>query len=310
MKECSYLELPELIQRFEKLEDKQSIENVFGLFEEADIFIKIEAPNFRGTITGDLAKAIAELQSNLQRVWALGAYGTQNLTFASDIKEEIVLTFKVNEGSTELSEPVSNILKSAAKIPGIRQMKPWQWFLLGLASLILFTAYHGYELKLDHEGNLRTQDNLIEVMRISHDSDRELLKLAFEKQQENKITLAKNVPQAERIQFGTQSLSKENLDELRRPALRQRSQTINIEGQFVIYQVCNLGNNNLRISVKSQDGAQEMSVKVEEDLFSEPGTYDKIWEAAKEEKSVRLQITESRKPSGSIYRLEAFDPEN
>lgn len=304
------LDLLDLFHKFEKLDGETNIENVFKLFGDAEIFIKIEAPNFKGTITGDLAKAIAELQSNLQRVWAFGVYGSQNLTIAPEIKEEIVLTFKVNEGSTELSESISKILQSASKIQGIRQMKPWQWFLLGISSIILFTAYHGYALKLDQEGKLEIQEQLLESARLAHESDKELLKLAFEKQQENKIALAKNVPQAENIQFGSQNLTKQNLDELRRPALRQRSQTINIEGKFVIYQICNLGNNNLRISVKSQDGSQEMSVKVEEDLFSEPDTYNKIWEAAKEEKTVRLQITESRKPSGSIYRLEAFDPEN
>lgn len=235
--------------------------------------------------------------------------GSQNLTSNSAVRESIVLSLRVEKGSTDLKEVAQSIFERASQIPGIRQMKPAQWFILALVSIVIFGCYKGGELYLQSQ----TAQNLVaQISQSVHDvqeKDLELLRLAFVKEQENKSVIARSVPQATSIQYGNQKLSKQDLDALRMRAARERAETFNIEGSFVIYQVCNLGQNNLKINVKDLDTGKEFPVRVENDLFSEPETYDRIWDYAKNRVRVNLQITESRKSSGSVYRLEAMDLE-
>ncbi|MBS4847410.1 MAG: hypothetical protein KH037_12185 [Burkholderiales bacterium] len=309
MHKSSYPALDQLVEDFRLLGSNPEQEAVFALFNDIEIRLKIEAPNFNGTITGDLGKAISELQSNLQRLWMLGISGSQNLTSNSAVRESIVLSLRVEKGSTDLKEVAQSIFERASQIPGIRQMKPVQWFILALVSIVIFGCYKGGELYLQSQ----TAQNLVAQLSQSvHDvqeKDLELLRLAFVKEQENKSVIARSVPQATSIQYGNQKLSKQDLDALRMRAARERAETFNIEGSFIIYQVCNLGQNNLKINVKDLDTGKEFPVRVENDLFSEPETYDRIWDYAKNRVRVNLQITESRKSSGSVYRLEAMDLE-
>lgn len=309
MHKSSYPALDQLVEDFRLLGSNPEQEAVFALFNDIEIRLKIEAPNFNGTITGDLGKAISELQSNLQRLWMLGISGSQNLTSNSAVRESIVLSLRVEKGSTDLKEVAQSIFERASQIPGIRQMKPAQWFILALVSIVIFGCYKGGELYLQSQ----TAQNLVaQISQSVHDvqeKDLELLRLAFVKEQENKSVIARSVPQATSIQYGNQKLSKQDLDALRMRAARERAETFNIEGSFVIYQVCNLGQNNLKINVKDLDTGKEFPVRVENDLFSEPETYDRIWDYAKNRVRVNLQITESRKSSGSVYRLEAMDLE-
>ncbi len=316
MAETAYPDIQDLIDGFNKLGDNPELEEVIALFNNIKIQLNIEAPNFKGTITGDLGQAVSDMQTNLQRVWAYGFSGSQNLVGNSAIKENIVLSLNVEKGSTDLSELMPHILEGALKIPGIRNMKPTQWFCLFLIAVLSFSCYQYMDLHYQNEQNQKIiEQNQELINRFSEgiteaqNHDLEILRLALNKEQENKAIVARNVPQATAVQFGAHHLSQQDLDNLRKPSTRERAKIIPIEGTFVIYQVCNLGNQNLRIHVRDLQNGSEFPVSAEQDLFSDPETYDKIWNYAKNKTPTKLQITESRKSSGSMYRLEAIDLE-
>lgn len=309
MQNSSYPDINKLIEDFKNLGSNPEQEAVFALFSNIEIHLKIEAPNFNGTITGDLGKAISEIQSNLQRLWCFALHDSQNLISDPAIRKNIVLAFQVSNGSTNLLESVGSVLDKLKSIKGVQEMKPWQWFILGLTAIICFSAYKTYQEYLGNEKNEAAIKAILESQSSSYKHDEELLTLAFNKQNENVITIARSVPQATKLIYGSKSLNENELNSFRKPSSKEEAVLSSITGKFVIFQVCNLANSDMQIKVKKIPTDEEFSVRVNNDLFAEPDTYDKIWEYAKNQTPVRLQISEARKTSGSVYRLEALDIE-
>ena len=300
--------LEELLHVYSKLESPD-MEQVFSLFRDQDIVIKIKAPNFHGTVTGDIGKAISDLQTNLQRLCCFALHDSQNLVSDPGIRKSIVLSFQVSDGSTNLSESISSILDKLKSIKGVQEMKPWQWLLLGMTLIISFSSYKAYEETLDQEKEVLKINAILESVKNANKHDEELLRLAFEKQTENVVTIAKSVPHATGLVFGSKYFSESELNSLRQPSSKEKAELSSKTGEFIIFQVCNLENHNLQIKIREIQTNEEFSVRVDNDLFSEADLYEKIWEYAKNNSKINLQISEARKSSGSVYRLEAIDVE-
>jgi len=301
--------LEELLHAYNQLESPD-IEQVFNLFKGQNVVIRIEAPNFHGTVTGDVGKAISDLQTNLQRLWCFALHDSENLVSDPAIRKSIVLAFQVSEGSTNLLESISSILDKLKSIKGVQEMKPWHWLLLGMTLIISFASYEAYEKTLDHEKEILVINTILESAKNNANKhDEELLKLAFSKQTENVVTIARSVPQATGLVFGSKYFSESELNTLRKPSSKEEAVMSSKTGEFIIFQVCNLRNNDLQIKIREISTNEEFFVRVDNDLFSEPDTYEKIWEYAKNKTKINLQISEARKSSGSVYRLEAIDVE-
>lgn len=242
-------------------------------------------------------------------MWCFALHDSENLVLDPAIRKSIVLSFQVSEGSTNLLESINSILDKLKSIKGVQEMKPWQWFLLGMTLIISFAIYHAYDSTLDHEKEVLVINTILDSVKNANKHDEELLKIAFSKQAENVVTIARSVPQATGLVFGSKYFSEGELNTLRKPSSKEEAVMSSKTGEFIIFQVCNLKNNDLQIKIREVSTNEEFFVRVDNDLFSEPDTYEKIWEYAKNKTKINLQISEARKSSGSVYRLEAIDVE-
>ena len=272
------------------------------------VFIKIEGGQYHQSISGDLAKSLGHIQDSVYRACALALYGTDKVSvLPKTLKEKLCLQFVVAPGCTEILADLKPILRAITP-EVIKKMTPKQIFGCLIAIIFLVGAYNIVSLCLSHETIRQEHATVDKAIEYLGEENKMLIENAFSKREENLRDLAKNATGANAVTFGNNRYAGEQLEHLKKSApITEPSTVRTFDGHFVIYQINNRNPEALRLQITDTNSGVDYSVLAEKDLFQEQEDIDLLWFYARNHQTLKMQITESKKPHTTIYRLESID---
>lgn len=288
----------EIIERFLSLLSRRQ--------QSRQIFIKIDGEDFDGSITGDLAKAIAGIQDNFYRFCAFALYESDNINSLGKDKKDLLLQFKIKSGCTESIADLLRPLRGLIKI-ALKRMSSKQIFGIIVLIIAAFGAYEGYDRYLSHDEEMKDKEiieKLIEILGKAYAP----LKLKTEQTRTNNIEqIVKYANEANTITYGTLKLDKNDIQRFSQRSDNEKAIVRTFESEFVIFQINNKVPGLIKIQAHDNVSNNDITINVEDDLFQDPSEIDLLWIYAKNRIPVNMQVTESSKRSGNRYRLESID---
>lgn len=227
----------------------------------AALDIKITGKNYHGTVPGNLARGLWELQQELYRAVAFAKYGVDDIRrIPKQELEQYTLVFKVEEGSSWLTAPIDKFLETLSNaMAGMTSEEKAKLVVkIGLiiattwGAISLSNHYFDYRTKTEvaaKQQQLDAQRLEIEKARIEADVRRNseqaelILALAANNQTlsrfrdasaEGAKAVVKSAADADEIRVGQAKFDRTQINEITQRADRETPESVGISGEFRI----------------------------------------------------------------------------
>lgn len=292
--------------------------------------VKIYGDRYDGTLTPDVAKSLYDFYMELQRAYAYIKYGTPNLQrLTSDDKKLFSsVEFRIENGCINLLGDYANQTKSILK--GLKELtdgmdskdKKHVTIFMALAIAGTITAYalidrhfdtevqiakadqKRQETELIIEGNKHALDSLVEVSGQSlermNSKSRERVAGATDQIDDAYQGIIRSAPDAERIDFSGAAFDQNDIEEIiSRPSIDTYSEVKT--GEFIIDDIRKAQFPKISIRISSLSSDEQYTVGFEYGSISRE-SYDRIFDAAKENETVNVTYNAIMKRDGVLHK--------
>lgn len=269
--------------------------------ELTHLYAKIEGENYHGTIPGELARALAELQDEFYRAAAFALHGDDKVTrLTVEERECFQLVFSVREGSSELDADLGDFWSKLGD--GFVKMKSeHKRTVLIVIALVVALGWAG--------GKLYDTYADIEKAKIEATSDKEreaektrqmtlLADLAaripaaerFDKAaNEGARAVIKGAKDADSITLNRKAFDKAAIEEINQRAVKDKAEPKVFTSEFRIVGL-ESRDKSLKVWLEAR-GIKQFNVIVGDDDDSDADLLHAIWSAARERKLITLEIS-------------------
>lgn len=276
--------------------------------EWSTISILIKGDNYHATLNGRLIKALADLQTQLNRIYANAVYGKSAKALSNEEREEIELVFQVSESSSLIEVELGEWLTKLGEA-GIEKMTGTDIVFVVIGLAVIWggdKAYRSYndrkqnETNQEHETARRAQDSQAETERHNKLIDQlamqnETVQMALKERGQLDNSVLKATPTAESVDINGQHYSRDEIVEANRSE-RQSTELERIDG---IYYVTNIGSrgDSFSVSLVDEHGASFRADLTKDKL--KPDELDELWQAVRDDTLADLKLT-ARTRQGAI----------
>lgn len=85
--------------------------------------IKIDGPNFNGSLPARVMDALCDLQKDIYRIYAIAVHDDETYVLTKEEKEKLEFFVKVDKGSSNINIDLTEVLNTAVR-EGLKKMKP------------------------------------------------------------------------------------------------------------------------------------------------------------------------------------------
>ena len=269
--------------------------------ELAKLHAKIEGAAYHGTVPGELARALTELQDEFYRAAAFALHGDDKINrLTAEERECFQLVFAVKEGSSEIEASLESFWSKLGD--GFIKMKSeHKRTVLIVIAVVVALSWSGSKLYESHAE--------IEKAKIEAQADTQR-----EAEQTRQLTLfadlAARIPEAERfdraasdgaravikgakdadsITLNATHFDKVAIDEINQRAAKDKAEARVFTSQFRIVGL-ESRDRSLKVSLEAR-GVKQFNVIVGDDEDSDADLLHAIWSAARERKLIALEIS-------------------
>lgn len=251
------------------------------------ISLTISGDQYKGTITGSLARGIWEFQQEIYRAVAFGVTGIDDIRKVSAALGPYTLVFKVQEGSSLIEASLKELIE-ACKDGFLTMESRHKAIVLIVAVIVLGTGWSVSSV-LDSKTKIDLDKEKTAQMSLIAEASRQIpVAERWSKAGTNGTrALVKSVPDADFIEFGGARLEKEQIQEINSRAARGASETNSVSGRFRIIGFKRQADGISRFTLGSKDG--EIPVVLDEQTF-EQDQLSLFWLAAQHDSLIDLEI--------------------
>lgn len=262
----------------------------------------IEGKNYNGTVPGELARGLVELQDEFYRAAAFALYGVDSIKKLSpEERQHFELIFKVNEGSTDLIAQLKTFMEKLGD--GFANMTSgYKTLTLVTIVAIIATAWGASNIietkaGVEKEG-IKAQAELAKEEQktaqfqvIAELATKNAVAARFAKAtEEGAKAIVKGASDAQSIKIGRTKFDRDAIAEVTQRAAKDRAEARIITSDFHIVRVEFRDASTLKLWLASRD-TPEFSVFISDDEQLDPDGVRKIWDAARDRKPVRLEVS-------------------
>ena len=299
--------------------------------ELATIRIVIEGPEFKGTVTGELSRGLAQYQDEVYRAAKfafLGREGRVQLT--PEQRKSFELVFQVNNGCSELVAQIKPIADALAE--GISNMDPVTLAITVVSVvLVLTTGYAAIQIVkslqetrqkgIESQGVTAQSDAMARVAEaavasqarlaatLQGESRRIPVVRRFEDAQEDGVKdVLRSVPTATSVEVAGVGFDADDIKEIRRRSPRSRAEWFVVSDAFRVFGDTNYTPVRLTLSGASLPGEFYADFPDELDAIQA----NLIWEAIRTKGTVNLEVAAAviREKVKSAFITDVIIPEN
>lgn len=286
-----------------------AVEFVTGQSEDCDVVfsdeilqfrIVIQGDRYKGTVPGELAKAIGELQEGLYKSAAFVLYGdTDTRRLTTEQKLAVELVFKVREGSTDLQSPIDGVVEivkgALVDMDPILRAK----VIVAIVAIVAGGALCWKMLeqnadikKAEIEQQLETTKEVEQTKRLTLFKDFALEHSAVAKFEqastEGGRAIVRSASDASSISIGAVKLDKSDIKDVNRRASRVASESKTVKADFRIYAAEGRQDASTRYTLAGSN-LDEFPIVVNHEDFS-GDELEKLWNAARARRAIPLNI--------------------
>ena len=196
--------------------------------------IKIRGDHFDSSITGEVAKAIGELQASLYRAAAEILHGTPNINLlTASERSKLEFSVIVSPGCTDLKIDGKEFLKTILE-KAIEKMEPKHIVIVLVFAIVAFTLDDSVSKWIQ-----AWKEN--EVAKSFVDHAQVLTKPLSDAMKSSADKLAKSAHSADSVKFGGREYSSEDINTLNQRSARQMAQFETYTGEFFVKGVSEVG---------------------------------------------------------------------
>jgi hypothetical protein len=269
--------------------------------ELAHLHAKIVGKNYHGTIPGELARALTDLQDEFYRAAAFALHGDDKINrLTAEEREWFELVFSVREGSSEIDADLGEFWSKLGD--GFVKMKSeHKRTVLIVIAMVVALGWGGGKL---YETHAEIEKAQIEA---SADKDKEVEKT---KQMALIAELVAKVPEAERFEKASQegaravikgardadsiTLNSNHFDHVAIEEINQRAAKDKAEAKVFTSEFRIVGlesrDKSLKVWLEAR-GIKQFSVIIGDDEDADPDLLHEVWSAARERKLIALEIS-------------------
>lgn len=295
---------------FERWEDFDSYLQSYDALKEvkfapglSTLRIHIEGDRYDGELPVDLARGLCQLQDQIYSVAAMSIYGDPKHRLTTGEKERFQLSFKVENGSINLSEDLNPVFSSIVT-EAFSKMTPTQiTILLGLI-VAGYVGYRMWDSWLSHKTEIQTKSIEAEKDKSRDQQETERLKVidrilsrhavdtykAFSSagEEAEKIIL-KSAMGATKVEIGKKEFSEEDILEAQKRAKRKPSSYKEESLLCDILKIDRTDSTKLRLFLLVDDGRTFWATADLENDIDADGE-DAIWNAARSKREIELYL--------------------
>ncbi|WP_239780513.1 hypothetical protein [Pantoea sp. 9140] len=283
-----------------------------------NLSFKLEGNNFNQSLTPSVMKGFVEMQSQINRAFALAKFGTPDpRRLTKEDREELEISVEVKQGSSILTVDMNGFLtKLSQELVG--KMSAQEIMITVISAGLIWGGVSIFRRYLDNRKEVRLAE-------INKDGDKEHLKTMqtmsqeetkrteimarFMKQQplldnmdrmayDAKSEMVKSFVRADKAVIDGITLDSEMARELTTNA-RRRSSEMRIDGVYRIEEVNNTDPEAFKVKVRNVRTDQRLTCLVQDIFLDETGNKEALQQAEWERKPVHLSIN-ARHVDGEI----------
>ncbi len=287
---------------------------VFG-GELTNLHATIEGRDYHGTVPGELARGLAELQDEFYRAAAFALHGDDRINrLTADERESFELVFAVKEGSSEIDADLGNFWSKLGD--GFVKMKSeHKRTVMIVIALVVAMGWGGPKV---YETFADVEKAKVEVEKAKVDVEKAKVEATSEKDREAEKTrqmtlfadLAAKIPAAERFDRAVTdgaravikgakdadsiTLNRTHFDRAAVEDINQRAAKDKAEAKIFTNEFRIVGlesrNESLKVWLETR-GVKQFSVIIGDDEEADADLLHAIWNAARERKLITLEIS-------------------
>ncbi|MDH2293185.1 hypothetical protein [Cobetia sp. 1AS1] len=264
------------------------------------ITILIKGDNYQASLNGRLIKALSELQTQLNRIYANALYGKSAKALSNDEREEIELIFQVSKGSSLIEIDLGNWLEKLSEA-GIEKMTGTEIVIVVLGLAVVwggskaFNAYntrkqnetdqqHATELAIkSQEEETKRQAALITALGESN----ETIRLAIKEKSQMDSNILKATPTADSVEINEKIYNRSDIEE----ANRSERQSTELDRQDDFYHIAGIATKpeGFTVTLSDKQGASIRAELAKDKL--KPDELDELWEALRDDEPIFIKLT-------------------
>lgn len=291
------------------------------------ISITITGKDFHHSITGELARGIADFQDEIYKAAKFAFYGREGrIQLEPDSKQLLEFNFTVNEGSSDLETPTNTVAKGLSS--GLSHMESKHLAITIIAAaLILTTGFVGYTISNNYSKNQETTqieatkstqqkeetirqqqiingyNELAKTLKSAPPEVKKIIQRVDKATQEGNIKVLRSVPRAEKVSINGYEYDHEFISYLRARAPRSLAESVDVTDKFRVFADTNI--NPVRLTLSGSVIPGEFYADFPDDIDAE--TQNLLWEVIKRkgelEMVVRINILRDKLKGGVILDI-------
>lgn len=289
-----------------KVDDGETVPKIIFDGQLKTLTIEIEGPTFKGELTGEVARGLAEFQDEIYRSirYALSEHEGRDVRLTSQQKDAVELKIEVKKGCTLVNIDLGNLGNGIVGVLNNMTAAEVTTLTVSVVTILAF-GWVGGKYVVEHfksktaiaedagevkrleaavDANVKIVEKLTEVI----GRDKRVERFA-EAAATGMREIASNATGATSVKIGQVELDEDELMAMRRRAPRSKSEQIKETGDFRILHVDGTTSPfKLTISGAVIDG--EFTVEFDESDFDKTQT-DAVWNAVRTRSTVELSVT-------------------
>lgn len=193
--------------------------------------ITIRGDRYNSTLTTTLMKALVELQSHLNRIYAEVIYGKSAKALTNEEREALEIVYKVEQGSSQVVADLAGFFTELGK-NAMEKMTGKQVVTTVLGVAALFTASSGYNSYLTNGAKSVEEQNRHEITLRLVEQQPKLLQIQSD-HQATYTNILKSVADAEEVELNQTVMSQAQIEEITRSE-RQQTELKRLDAEYLI----------------------------------------------------------------------------
>lgn len=289
----TFSEAADLMQRLLSNEDSTELnyQQIELSGDLATIKIEITGARYHGTISGDLAHALWDLQQEMYRALAYTFTGVDDKRKLGKFPEDWRLQFEVRDGSTIVEASVKWIINALKEGYLVMDDKHKTIVMLGVALIITSGAGLTYVANnyISADEHVQVEQERTKQFEVIAQAAKANPKVARWKEAATNgaKSVAKGASDATSLRMGAEQINEHQIKEINSRATRESPTTEPITDSFRVVGFKRQDDGISKFTIINAEG--EMVVVLDADSFT-PGQLDQLWNAAQHNTTINLEV--------------------
>lgn len=263
------------------------------------IRILIKGENYQASLNGRLIKALAELQTQLNRIYAHAVYGKSAKALSNEEREEIELTFQISKGSSIIEINLGDWLGKLGEA-GLDKMTGTEIVVVVLGLAVIWGGLKAQKVYTDskqhekdqehetarvskaHEEETKRQELLIEQMA----KQNETIQMALKERSQMDNNIIKAAPTAESIDINGHVYDRSDIQDANRSE-RQSTDPKRLDDLFYVTGIVTKPE-GFTVSLVDEEGSSFRAELAKDKL--KPAELESLWQALRDDISADLKL--------------------